>query len=347
MRSVIRMFRATFSRKRDHRALSFSSPQQSTHAALAAIRADRALACKLCDAIDRAVALGLHQHADRLAHESAQLARTQPRLCERIARLKVAHGDLETAMAIIDACETRPASLRMLRAVCLMQLGRKLEAHLDLREWSRRHATPLDARRLLALLEWELGDHQAALEALHRNLHHLPDTRTLQMITLLHAHAARPNQRDAWSKALIEHAAASRDHATVEVLLRSLNIHPSPPASAARPANVATLATELLAAEPLIAALVEAQIRLRQPQPASLLYAAIELAQPDLNDQAGAFAALARLALVLNRPHDARRHAERSLELRPMSVSIARIVQELNAAERAAKPAIIRRGRAA
>ena len=144
----------------------------------------RRLARRLADAIDRAVAMGLWDHADRLARTAAPMAPDNPRLVEPLARLRLAQGDPERALHMIDTCRTRPASLRLLQATCLLFLGARTDAHLDLYRWSSRASAPLDARLLLGLLERGTDD-STAIRTLQRNLRHLEDVRTLQALLLM------------------------------------------------------------------------------------------------------------------------------------------------------------------
>src|SRR4029453_17641159 len=150
-------------------------------------RDEREVARRLADTIERAMDLGLWEHAQRVAESAAQLAHRFPHLADRLARLRLAQRDPQSALNIIDSCAVRPASLRLLRAACLLQLGQRIEAQLDLQEWSRRASAPLQARYMLALLEWHAGDAHAAMEALRRNLRQIEDPRTLTALLLINA----------------------------------------------------------------------------------------------------------------------------------------------------------------
>ena len=142
----------------------------------AASPAEKALTARaLADAIDRAMDMGLWEHAERIARSALRLAPASARLSEQLARLRLAQGRPETALTIIDSPWAQGemyASLRLLRAVCLVQVGRKQSAHSDLLRWSKKSTAPLDARLMLALLEWEAGDDHAATLSLLRNLKH-------------------------------------------------------------------------------------------------------------------------------------------------------------------------------
>jgi len=73
------------------------------------VRDDRGKARALADAIDRAMQMGLWEHAGRLARTAARLAPQSSRLSERLARLRLACNDPETALAIIDGCRETTA----------------------------------------------------------------------------------------------------------------------------------------------------------------------------------------------------------------------------------------------
>lgn len=165
---------------------------------------ERSVARQLCAALDRAIELGLWQHADRVALAAAVLAAEYPPLAERVARLRVRQGRIETALAIIDACPASSASLRLLRAVCLLRLGRGLEAQLDLQQWCRRGSTPLDARVLLACLDAQTGDADSARAALQCNLRQLEHARSLQLLTALAVLGNRAAPAAAWAVRLRE-----------------------------------------------------------------------------------------------------------------------------------------------
>ena len=291
----------------------------------------RRLARRLADAIDRAVALGLWDHADRLAKTAARLAAGYPRLAEPLARLRLAQGDPETALRIIDTCRTPPASLRLLRATCLLFLGSRTEANLDLYRWSGRASAPLDARLLLGLMERD-GDDSTAIRALLRNLRHLEDLRTLQALLLITTKRQRAEQAESWAARLRAGCPAGTDHETriTDLMLESLGMPGLRADAEPTPDQVNALAMELITFEPAIATLAEAQERRPHMPTARLLVRAIEQALPDLSDDATAFHVLARLSVVLGNSDTARRFAERGLAANPMSVQLALLVKDLS-----------------
>jgi len=288
------------------------------------------LARKLADAIDRAVALGLWDHADRLARTAAPHASGYPRLVEPLARLRLAQGDPETALRLIETCRTPPASLRMLRATCLLFLGSRSEAHLDLYRWSARASAPLDARLLLGLMERD-GKDATAVRTLLRNLRHLEDPRTLQALLLISTKRGRPEQAEVWAGRLRNGGRSGSEGAAEisDLMLQSLGM-PGLRADAEPTTDQANaLAMELITFEPAITTLTEAQRRRPHLPTASLLARAIEQALPDLSDQSSALHAMARLSVLLGDYGAARSWAQQGLAANPMSVELVLLVKEL------------------
>ncbi len=292
----------------------------------------RRVARRLAAAIEKA---GDAAAAGRYAERGARFAAKSARLTECLARLHLSGGDPETALRTIDGCRSRPASLRLLRAACLLLLGQRAEAHLDLLHWSARATAPLDARVLLALLEWQRGHHDDAIRSLQRNLRHLDDPRTLAALVLVCAHRGRSGQVAFWASRLREAARVGGTHGApdVEILLQSLGLPGRAGEASPVRQEIDSLAMELLTAEPAIPALVEAQ-RLR-PDPATiaLLRQALERTHGDLADQSAGAEALSRLALLEGDRDATARWARRGLDLNPMSASLTRLANELDAAD--------------
>lgn len=272
--------------------------------------------------------LGLWDHAERLAASALRLAMKHPSIADRLARLRLTQGNPDLALAMIESCHKQTAGLRLLRIACLIQLGRKAEAHAELHRWSKRSAAPLDARLLLALLEWEAGDPEAARQAVLRNLKHMEDPRSLELLMLLALHQSRCEPAEKWAQRLRTCAATSPETPDIDLLFRSLNLslahhEAEPPA-----VQVNGLAMELVMAEPVIPVLVEAQRLQPRRSAARLLCRAIEAALPELSDRAAAFEALMNLEVLLDNHETARNWAERAHELSPMSVSLTRFLQQ-------------------
>ncbi len=284
---------------------------------------------RLAVAIDRAAAQGRFRDADRLAAHAAHLAPGHARLSESMARLRLAQGDPETALAIIDAARTTPAGLRMLRASCLLVAGARHEAHSVLHRWSAGASAPPEARLLLGLLEWQGGDHAAAARTLKRNLKHLEDRRTLEALVLISLHRGQTKAAEVWARRLRAAAGTGSDGPEVELLLRSLGMDGLGREATPSAEEVSALAMELITFETAIRPLVEAQRRRPHLPTARLLCAAIEQALGDLHDTAAAFEGLARLWVILGDVTSAAAWANRGLARHPMSAPLSLLHQEL------------------
>jgi len=316
---------------RRHGGSTLNSQEQPLHRAIDPDRDEREVARKLAEAIERAIRVGLWEHAQRIAGSATTLAKNHPHLAEWLARLRLAQGDPDTAIAIIDSCASFPASLRLLRAICLLQLGRCIEAHMDLHHWAGKSSAPLPARLILALLEWQSGDSAAAVVALQRNLKQFEDPLTLAVLTLISAAEDRSELAANWSQRLRSACAWNDEAPHFDVMLRSMGFKGIEYAQASPDRqHINALAIELLANEQVIPALVEAQGCRPRPALARVLQEAVEVVLPDLEDRSAGFEALARLALVLDQHAQASEWVARGLEHNPLSASLARLQRELN-----------------
>jgi tetratricopeptide (TPR) repeat protein len=288
---------------------------------------------RIAEAIDRAISLRLHEHAERLAQAGVRLMHHSPRLTERIARFRLAQGRAEAALAIVDASPWKTASLRLLRAISLIDLGRVTCAHADLREWSRQATAPLEARRLLAMLELEHGNRDGAIAALIRNVRQADDLESIELLLLDSIAHARTEQAKEWAERLIEASKLSATAMETPILLETFGINTSHVKRAApTPGQIESFALELAAedsAERILQMLVRSQQVASDPFESQLLYLGAQTALPMLPNQANACESLARLAIVLERNDEALSWAMRGLELNPMSASLSRLVYEL------------------
>lgn len=293
------------------------------------LRTGRQTARQLCITLDRAMELGLWDHAERVAKSAGRVARLHPGLTERIARLRLLQGNPEAALALIDACPARPASLRLLRNVCLLHAGRRSEAHMDLHYWAGRASCPLMARTLLGLLEWRAGDVPAAIEALVRNLRQMEDSRTLTALAALCIASDRPEQARTWAARLSATCSQTDAAPGIDVVLRSLELPGIAETNEPSDLHVQTLAAELLANEDVIPSLVAAQQLQPELSAARLLAAAVEQSLGDLETPSAGYEALARLSLVLDDRDAALDWVRRGIELCPMSAGLVRLSHEL------------------
>ncbi len=324
------LFGRLLSRWRD-RHLPGEAPSSHTPSRTPGLAVSEKARCRaLADAIDRAMEMGLLEHAQRIARTGMRIAGRSPCLAERIARLQMMLDKPKAALAMIETCQPLPSSMRLLRATCLIQLGQKAEAHSDLLHWTRQSSAPLDARLMLAMLEWDTGDDHAAMLALMRNLRHLEDPRTLELLTLLTTWQERPEPAQRWFTRLQECSAFGAGSTHQYLLAHSLGI--PLPHTAAKPTDeqIEMLGMELLSAERVIGTLTEA-LRLKPRRDTTeLLYRAIEHVLNDLTDTVSAIEALARLAILLDDRNAARFWTQRGLQLNPMRASLAVLNRELH-----------------
>jgi hypothetical protein len=265
-------------------------------------RPDAETARGLCATLDRAMRLGLWDHAERIAASAERLVPRHRNLAERVARLRLAQHRPHEALRLIDHLRHHSASLKLLHVAGLMLTGRQAEAHLILHEWAPRSSAPLQARVLLALLENHAGDTARATDVLLRNLRQIDDPRTLLALTLCCAANGRRAQAEHWARRLRTSPAPRAMRDDHHVILRSLRLA-GPPVRTSLPceAQVASLAEELIVHEEVLASLVLAQRLEPDEADARLLQASIVAALPRLLDLPAAHEALTDLSIVLHR----------------------------------------------
>jgi tetratricopeptide (TPR) repeat protein len=301
-----------------------TTPDESD--AVAARRAEAGR--RLAGEIDAALAAGRLDRARRFAATAARRLPGCARLAESLAHLRRAERDPEAALRIIAAAPAGRASLRLLRAGCLADLGRRIEAHAELDAWARHPQAPLHARLLLAVLDWESDDRDAALSLLAGNLARLDDPHTLALTLVMAVLHGRDDVAGSAAARLESLQTFPSLRPEIEVILASLGrARPQAPPAPAE-ADVETLSVELLSVEYLIPVLVQAQERRPDAPSARLIAMAIERALPRLTDRAGAFAALARLERLLGDDDAAMRWLEKGLVEHPMAANLVRLEHE-------------------
>lgn len=311
---------------------------------------------RLAEAIERAVGCGMFAQADRLAQSAARLMHASPSLTETIARLRLAQQCPETALAIVECSLFRTASLRLLKAACLIELGRVIEAQLDLHHWKRTEKAPAEALRLLAMIDriFERDFVRASHnddDGAQRNdrlregrrglLTNVTDENDMPSIALLMIDAAehgRSADAALWARRL-EDADALQAGVNISLVMESLGIEATAGAEGQRHdadrdtrlavAEAQTLAMELIASEDVLSALVRGVTISGDCDAAELLQKGIELALPELTDEAIGCECGARLLMMLGRANEASVWAQRGAEINPMSASIALLVHEL------------------
>ncbi len=246
---------------------------------------ERAAAAMLCDELDRAIERGQWERAHRLAESATRLWPRYRKLAEPMARLRLAHGDATTALMIIEGVPLRTASMRLLRAVCLLHEGRRDEAHGELVLWTRRSSAPIAARRLRAILEWSIGDRESARQCLRQNLRQLEDADSIELLLLLAAFERRADVASQWAQRLTAAPRAARDDAIHQAtLLMTMGIRCAEAHATNDDGRARQLAMELLAQESILPALVEAQCAEPDAATIELLIAALEIALPEMRN---------------------------------------------------------------
>ncbi len=282
------------------------------------------------DALERALEEGSLDYADALVRTAERAGPRSGRLTEQLARLQLAHGDAETALRVIETAGPRTAALRQLRSACLILTEQREGAHADLHSWSQRASAPLDARLLLALLEWDAGDSETARRILLRNLNQLEDPDSLALLLAFASEEERDDEARKWADRLLAATRFGPAAESARLLAGMLGVGLAVEVEAEpTDAQVAVLANELIAAEEVIPALVAAQERSLDGATARLLLRAVESALDELERPAIACEALSRLSWELDGPEAAARWIERGLRHAPMSSSLRALEMEV------------------
>ena len=284
--------------------------------------------------------LGHDARTERLIAAASRLAGRHPGLTERVARWRLVQGRPDVALAMADAASSRKprASLRLLRATCLLSLGRESEAHLDLLSWSRKASAPLKARVMLALLEWRHGRPRDGIRLLRRNLNHLDDQTSRDAAVAICVSSGRDDLANKFANEAATTMLTDAESRRSAIMRETLGLATPKAQIASSPDTIRALATELIACEPAIRVLVEAQQRQPDTATLKLLIDAVELALPELADEAAALEAMAKIDVLLDRRVDALSCVERALELNPLSASLELLHQDLTVNHHAASP---------
>lgn len=265
--------------------------------------------------------------------DAASTTRRPLEQCERQARALLAQGDVEGAVELAERLTTPTSSSRLLSNVCRALAGRRVEAQLDLVDWSKRACCPIDARLLLALLQIEEGDRARAIASLNRNLAQIDDPRTIQAIILIQLERGDAAEASRWADRLRSLAVNWTDRPAISGWLSLLGLDPGEVSAEPPDTLVEQLALELLACESVIVSL-EAAARYDRSRPrALLLMRALESAFDRLEAPVPACEAMARLALTLDDTAGARRWIDTGLKLNPLCAPLAILLAELPAVE--------------
>lgn len=318
------ILRALFSRRERH-----DSAQQITEVKPLSPPHHASAGKWLASALERAVELGIWQRAERIARSAKRLAPDHPDLSEQLARYHFARGDAKTALRTIDACHLQTASLRLLRNICLILLGRTAEAQHDLLGWSRKTTAPVYARLVQALLVMQKGEYETARKWLRMNLTQSEDPLTLAALVVICILEEQFDQAHLWANRLYETNSWNESPLDCDVFLKSLSLSRPAPAHVPSEDRIDTLSREILDCEEIIPVLVQAQKLQYDSRTAKLLSVAIERALSGLEKPQAGHEALAQLALAEENTAEARHWAGVGLKQQPMSASLARLVESL------------------
>ncbi len=249
-------------------------------------------------------------------------------LHELSAWCQLIEGRADLAVESLSRDARNVARRRLLLNVARCQSAQKQAAHLDLLAWNREERCPTEARLLLAILEAEAGNREAARAILTESLQHDADTLTCQMLVLLELEdetKAIPNSR---SVNLLAHA-FSHD-AAVDRWITSLEL-PAPAALPDVPLEmIDQLAAQLLQRPDVIPTLVVAQRHAEQPHRVELLRRALGRIVWDLEHPLPAVEALGELSLLAGQYDDARRWVRHGLRDQPFSASLALMLDRID-----------------
>lgn len=284
----------------------------------------------LSSALERAVELGVWKRAERIAESAKRLAPDHPDLSEQLARYHFARGDVKTALRTIDACHLQTASLRLLRNICLILLGRTAESQHDLLNWSRKTSAPVSARLVQALLVMQKGEYETARKWLKMNLTQSEDPLTLAALVVICIRQEQFDQARQWANRFYEASSWIDSPLDCDVFLKSLSLSRPAPAHQPGEDRIDTLSREILDCEEIIPVLVQAQRLQYDSRNSKLLGAAIERILTELDKPQTGYEALAQLAVVEENSAAARHWAEAGLNHQPMSASLSRLVQKLD-----------------
>lgn len=293
--------------------------------------AERSVARSLAESLDEALA---HNHEHRLSvlsEASLRIAHRHPHLTERLARLRMNANDADGALALIDAVTELPSSLRLLRCACLLQAGRRAEAHQDLSKWCTYSAAHIDARVMAALLDWEAGDVKSANALLRENLRQLGnlDVRTLMAALCLAVHENNADRVATLVEQLRQCTAGRTCTPDIEVLMGSLGVTAPAPTTHLSDPQLDAFVTEIIAAEQTLPALVESLEIKPDTAICAMLIDALDRALPDLSNASAGIEVLARLHLLQGQRDAAAALVQRGLESNPMSAALVLLHHEL------------------
>jgi len=283
----------------------------------------------LAAAIDDAVMRDHQPLIARLIAAALRLPMRSAALHVSIARARARVGELEGALATLDAAPLLTSEARSLRAHILIRLGRAPEAHLDLARLQRAPDAPHDALRLLAMLEAENGRLDEGIALLNELAGRAAEPHTFCCLLLLHLQRGDERAAAGTAARLREFLVFPHLRTEIEVFLLSLGLSAectSPPKH-----TVIEVARDLSHAPSVAAWLVGAQREAFDATSARLLLHALIRMTEDGCDDAETHAGIAELLWRLDGPAAASAWLDRAGKRHPMSATLSRL--RLNLAE--------------
>jgi len=302
-----------------------TSNERTVEGPIESARTARAMA----EALERAINERNFTEAQHLAAAALPYCARHEHVRLQVARLRLAEGDPEQALTLIDRGHPVDDQTRLLRIVCQLQTGRISQAHVDLLHWNALHKAPQPARLMLGLLE------AAPPAATHddftfMNQAHQSDMRSRPELAVLAMARGRSEQAVQCAERVVQHISPAAMDPMVRLLLQSMGLLPSMTPIVSETHETA-LADELAEHEHAIAPLIEAQRH--QPTNAAfgLLLGAIDRALPGFAEPVTVCALVADLLIERNEHDEAREWIIRGVEYGPMSLTMHRLQQQVDA----------------
>jgi len=289
---------------------------------------------RLASVIARAARKGHSRMADRLSIRALPRLHASTCLTEEVARHHLRQKRPHRAINILDASPRPTDSRRMLRALALVEAGRRDEAMLDLASWARDGAAPIDALLMLAEAAWDTGDHCQALELLHRSLTIAEDPRSIELLMLLAIERNRPLSARRWFERLRESRDMLLNPAPLRVLGALLDLRGEDVTPRVTPRQVRTLAMEIGGNPGALDALVRRAISSKRPALIELVHDAAMHADAEISQTAAGAAARVQCLTALGRHGEAAALLREARAAHPLSAVLARLENTYAAADR-------------
>jgi len=285
----------------------------------------RSLIEQINEAADRSDETRLHDLIDRAA---IHLARS-PSLAESVARARLAGGDAECALRIVECVRQPGDSLRLLRIICQLSTGRRGDAHAELLTWCRGRTAPIAAFHLLSLLERRPGQTTTSHSVLLTAQQIQDDARTAMLLAIHHAEEGRGQLAAQHAAERYERLRPLDQRAWQALVLRATLGLPAGSPCVVTDAQALALAAELTIHAGKIDALVTLACASGNVQLMNLLDRALEFAAAELPSPVPALIGQAWLRRTEGRLDEARALATMAGAIEPHRIEIERLRQAL------------------